>query len=266
MTRLALSVVLLSGLILPTVGSAQIPVEFGPGSSQLSREELTNVLAQLEEAIRSPAYSGRVKAVARTSAERVRDRLENGDFHVGDQVVLSVQGEPTLPAQVVVEPGPQITLPLFGAIPLAGVLRSEIQAHLTRELGKVIHEPVVQARGLLRLSVQGSVGNPGFYVMPADILVSDALMQAGGPRNGDLDALRVERGSVTLVEGRAMQEALLQGRTLDQLNLQAGDQIFLPPKTAGGGVFGTVARYTLPIVISAVMWRFVFQGRGRGGF
>jgi protein involved in polysaccharide export with SLBB domain len=231
-------------------------VEFGPGSSQLSRAELTEILARLEEAIRSPAYSGRVKDAARASADRVRNRLELGDFRVGDQVILSVEGEPTLPTQVVVEPGPQISLPLFGAISLAGVLRSEVQAHLTTELGKVIHQPVVRAQGLIRLSIQGSVGNPGFFVAPADLLLSDALMLAGGPRgNFKLEDLRVERGSTTILEGRAVEEALLDGHTLDQLNLQAGDQIVLPIISPTGGAGRGLWRWGLIIVSTLVFGR-----------
>jgi len=232
--------------------SAQIPVEFGPGSAELSREDLTQLLQRYEEAIASPAYSGGVKDAARANAERIRERLALGDFRVGDRVVLSVQGEPNLPDTVLVEPGPQISLPLFGSISLAGVLRSEIQAHLTRELGKIIRDPVVRAQGLMRLSIQGSVARPGFYVVPADMLVSDALMIAGGPgANANLDDLRIERGTTRLVQGQGMQDALLQGRTLDQLNLQAGDQIFLPQKAAGplGAFLRYLAVAAVPVIL-----------------
>ncbi len=230
--------------------AAQIPVEFGPGSSELSRGDLTQLLDRYEKAIASPAYSAQVKDAARANADRIRDRLEQGDFHVGDRVVLSVQGEPNLPDTVLVEPGPQITLPLFGSISLAGVLRSELSEHLTQELGKVIHDPVVRAQGLMRLSIQGSVYRSGFYVVPADALVSDAIMLAGGPAgSANLDNLRIERGTTTILEGAAMQEALHSGRTLDQLNVQAGDQIVLPEKKAGP--WGVIARYGL-IVITGV--------------
>jgi hypothetical protein len=246
-----LTATILATLLAAAALSGQIPVEFGPGSAELTREDLTALLQRYEEAIASPAYSGGVKDAARANVARIRERLEQGDFRVGDRVVLSVQGEPDLPDTVVVEPGPQITLPLFGSISLAGVLRSEIQEHLTRELGRIIRAPVVRAQGLMRLSIQGSVGNPGFYVVPADMLVSDALMIAGGPAGGaNLDALRIERGSTRLLEGRAMQDALLQGRTLDQLNLQAGDQILLPAQSAG--IWGSVLRYGL--MVATTLW------------
>lgn len=252
MTLRALLPTLLLVLLTAAGVSAQIPVEFGPGSTELSREELTQLLQRYEEAIASSAYSGAVKDAARANAARIRERLEQGDFKVGDRVALTVQGEASLPDTVTVEPGPQITLPLFGSISLAGVLRSEIQEHLTKELGKIIHDPVVHAKALMRLSVQGAVGRPGFYVVPADLLVSDAIMVAGGPGSAsNLDGLRIERGRTRLLEGQAMQDALLQGRTLDQLNLQAGDQLYLPPKTPGRT--GMFVRYGVVILSTLLL-------------
>jgi len=214
--------------------SGQLPVDLGASGTELSREELTNLLQEYEAAAMSSAYSGSIRDAARASAAMIRERLEKGDFRAGDRVAIQVQGEANLPDTVLVEPGPKITLPLFGSIPLAGVLRSEIQEHLTRELGKIIHDPVVRAQGLMRLSIQGAVGRPGYYVVPADLLVQDALMLAGGPAgDASLDKIRIERGTDRILEGEMMQEAMREGRTLDQLSLQAGDQVYLPRKTAG---------------------------------
>lgn len=232
-------------------GVAQVPVRFGPGSQLLSRPDLERLLEQYEAAIGSTAYSGSIKSAARANAARIRERLERGDFQPGDRIAIRVEGEESLPDTVPVETGPQISLPLFGVISLDGVLRSEIEQHLTREIGRFIKDPVVRAEGLMRLSVQGYVGNPGFYVVPADMLVSEALMLAGGPGpSADLDDLRIERGPDRLIEGDEMQQALQEGRTLDQLNLQAGDQIFLPEESRGP--WPTIGRYAL-IIGSALL-------------
>lgn len=234
MTVRYLALVLILALLSVARVAAQVPVEFAPGSGELTRDDLEQLLQRYQEAIASPAYSGRVKDAARASVTRIRERLEKGDFKVGDRVALTVQGEAGIPDTLVVEPGPQITLPLFGSYSLDGVLRSELEEYMTQALGRVIRNPVVHAKALMRLSVQGAVGRPGFYVVPADLLVSDALMQAGGlTGNSELKDLRIERGSYRLLEGQAMQDALLQGRTLDQLNLQAGDQIYLPVQRSG---------------------------------
>ena len=225
---------------------AQILPESDPGRSVRTRADLERLLADYESALASPAYSEGVKQAIRRDAERVRDRLRDGDFRLGDAVLLYVEGEPTLPDTVRVEAGPKIALPLFGDIPLAGVLRSEISEHLTRELARFIKDPVVRAEALMRLSIQGQVASPGFYVVPAQILVSQALMVAGGPAaEADLDDLRIERGAQTLLSGDVLQEALREGLTLDQLNLQAGDQVVLPAQRPG--IWGSVLRYGLII-------------------
>jgi polysaccharide export outer membrane protein len=202
---------------------------------------LERLLQEYEQALNSPAYSGSVKDRIRADAEAVRDRLAYGDFRVGDRVVLYVQGEPNLPDTVQVEPGPMIVLPLFGEIPLDGVLRSEITAHLTQVLSRFIRDPMVRANGLMRLSVQGAVRQPGYFTVPAENLLSEALMVAGGPGpQANIDGMQIRRGSRTILEGEALQEAIREGRTLDQLNLQAGDEIMLPQETSTGGFLGTI--------------------------
>ena len=237
--------------------SASLVNNANSGSDKASSSNKPNSPArrtkqEYEAAATSSAYSGGMRDAARANAAMIRERLEKGDFHAGDRVALYVQGEPNLPDTVLVEPGPQITLPLFGSISLAGVLRSEIEQHLTTELGKIIHDPVVRAQGLLRLAIVGSVGRPGFYVVPADLLVGDALMIAGGPSgDANLDKLRIERGSERILEGEMMKEAMRQGRTLDQLNLQAGDQILLPRKTTG--ITMQVVRYGVIIASTLLL-------------
>jgi hypothetical protein len=242
-------------LALPALGASQTLLETDPGNSVRTRADLERLVEFYEEVVSSPAYSDRLKREASTSMERVRARLRDGDFRVGDRIVLEVQGEPQLPDTVAVEAGPKIVLPLFGDIGLGGVLRSEIEPHLTREFSAFIRDPVVRARGLMRLSIQGRVGAPGFYVVPAEMLVTEALMVAGGPGPAsDLTKLRIERGTTTLLDGQQLQDSMRDGWTLDQLNLQAGDQIVLPERT--GSIWGRVGGVMLgviPAVLIAVL-------------
>jgi hypothetical protein len=65
-------------------------------------------------------------------------------------------------------------------------------------------------------------------------------MIAGGPGTPDLDDLRIERAGQQLYERAQVQEALREGLTLDQLNLQAGDQVVLPSPSTGNFFFGTL--------------------------
>ncbi len=245
--------------ILPQGVDAQ-GARWNPRGIQMERSELRSLLSVLEAAARSPAYSDRLRQRAQEDADALRGRLEQGDLRVGDRVVLRVEGEPQLPDTLAVQPGPRITLPVIGPISLEGVLRSELEEHLTRELGRFIQDPVVQARALIRLSVRGSVGQPGFYTVPADMLLSEALMRAGGPADdANLDELRIERGEETFLSGQPLQQALVEGRTLDQLDVRAGDQIYVPTRE-GTRWWSFPLRIGVPIVTSLLLGVRAFTG------
>jgi protein involved in polysaccharide export with SLBB domain len=237
--RLTLALVTLALVVGPA--SAQLPVVSDPGRAVRTRADLERLLNEYDAALASPAYSESVKRSIRDDAERVRTRLEAGDFQVGDRVSVFIQGEANYPDTVLVEPGPMISLQPFGEFSLAGVLRSELTDHLTRELDRFIRNPVVRAQGLMRIAVLGDVGQPGFYTVPAETLLGDVLMMAGGPGGtADLEGLRVERAGQRIYEEDEVQEALRSGLTLDQLNLEAGDQVFLPAGSTGNLLFGQI--------------------------
>ena len=242
----------------PALRAQALPTASSGGSTR-SRSDLETLLVEYQQLVQSPAYSEDLKREARSRVDQIRERLEEGDFRLGDAVVLFVENEPNIPDTISVRSspeGPVITLPVFGEIALRGVLRSELEAQVAETLSRFIRDPVVRAEGLMRLSVQGAVGQPGFYVVPANMLVSQALMAAGGPaQNADLEDLRIERGSDVLLEGSVLQEELRLGATLDQLNLQAGDQLVLPADTDGfigplnlGAVVGLVSTITFIIL------------------
>ncbi len=251
MPKLTALVFVLLPLALPCQALAQ-RVDWNPARLEVSRVDLEALLAQLETVIASPAYSDAFRRQAEKDAGVIRTRLEEGDFRPGDRVVLRVDGQPQLPDSLPVEPGPQITLPVIGPISLRGVLRSELEEHLTRELGRFINDPRVTARSMMRLAIMGAVGEPGFYVVPSDMLVGEALMMAGGPApDARMQKLRIERREEVLWEGERLQDALADGATLDQLNLQAGDQILLPVDRVNP-FFNYALRWT--VAVATVLW------------
>jgi protein involved in polysaccharide export with SLBB domain len=237
----------------------------GPGAAQqvdrstglgVSRPDLEQLLRRLEQASQARDSSAAARTRARDQAGAVRTRLAQGDFHAGDRVLLRVESsEPpasraTPPAERSVEeqlsdsftvaPDRSITLPLVGVISLAGVLHAELEAHLTRQLSQFIRDPVVHARPLIRIGIVGAVAKPGFYAVPADVVLSDALMVAGGPApDAKLGDMRIERAGERLWEGDVLRQAITDGRTLDEMNLRAGDQ-FIVPMQGPGSTYQTV--------------------------
>jgi polysaccharide biosynthesis/export protein len=150
-------------------------------------------------------------------------------FQQGDRILLQVEGDSALSDTFTVVAGPALRLPNIPEISLAGVKRSELEQYLTRELGRYINDPRIQARALIRVSVLGEVTKPGFYAMPVDLVLADALMVAGGAtQDARIDRLRILRGSSALWEGAKLQTEIARGATLDQLGVRAGDQIDVP--------------------------------------
>src|SRR5207237_6241008 len=162
-------------------------------------------------------------------ARRATAQTRNTPFQIGDRILLHVEGDSTLSDTFTVVAGPALKLPNIGDISLAGVPRADIEAHLTRELGRFMKDPVVQARALIRVSVVGEVLRPGYYAVPIDLVLADALMVAGGAtKDARVDQLRILRGSASLWSGDQLQTEIARGSTLDQLGMRAGDRIQVP--------------------------------------
>ena len=233
---------------------AQTPTEWDAAREEMTRPELEALLQRLETEAQSTTYSQRLRDQALQSAQLVRNRLANGDFQVGDRIVLWVQGEPEMSDTLTVRSGRLVTVPVVGDVSLGGVLRAELQDHMSEQIGAFIRNPTIRTETLIRLLVQGQVGSPGFYLVPADRLLTDLLMLAGGPTaTANLNDVRVERGNVRIWEGEALQAAIIQGRTLDHLNIQAGDRIMVPEAANRSGweivrnvtgIVGTLATLT----------------------
>jgi protein involved in polysaccharide export with SLBB domain len=208
---------------------------------------------RLESTSVSTTQPAATRADAAREAAEIRRRLSEGDFRVGDRIVMVVEGEPTLSDTFTVGPAIGLTLPAVGEIALSGVLRSELQPYLTRRLGESLRDPVVRAHAYIRLSITGSVARPGYYSVPADALLSDALMSAGGPTaDAKLDKLRIERDGRRVWEGKQLQQAIAQGRTIDDAGLMAGDQYVVPGR--GRTTTGDVLRFggfllTIPVTV-----------------
>lgn len=225
-------------LVLASLGAQQYPLQGqSPDTRRVeaTRAELEAQLVELEKIVASPGYSGRLRAAKRAEADLVRQRLTDGDLQVGDRINLTVVGEAGLTDSFVVAPGRVLILPGIPEVSLQGVLRSEFSEHLATHLKKYIRDPQVHAQSLIRLSIFGAVGKPGFYQVPAEQLASDAIMQAaGGPTgNADTHKTTVRRNGREIWSEDAFQQALVAGVTLDMLNLRAGDEILVGTKSRG---------------------------------
>jgi protein involved in polysaccharide export with SLBB domain len=215
--------------VAPTVqssSSGQVDGAVKADSPDATREELT---ALLEQTLRR-ASDASLKPADRSRAESdvavIRRRLEAGDFLPGDRFLLTVVADSVRRSDVIVRDGPSIDFGALPALPLTGVLRSELQGAIHRHLSRYFRTPEVRVQFLTRLSIIGAVGRPGTYSVPPFALVSDVMTQAGGITAGaNIDNIVVLRNGREVVDAKAYREAVQEGMSIERLGLQPGDEI-----------------------------------------
>jgi len=187
-------------LAAPATGAAQLPDETPVHRLRATRPELEQHLSQL----RLLAQSGKLGKLSpewvRAETSYVVRRLEEGDFRVGDRLLIAVEEpggagggpggaadrnavkspEQQLTDTFTVGASQELTLPGVGVVSLHGVLRTELEPFLSGEIARYIKEPVVHARPLISLAVTGGVNKAGYYTVPADAVISAVLIAAGG--------------------------------------------------------------------------------------
>lgn len=249
----------LTSLALPLAGQAQSQ-QMDPATmianaqrAMVSRAELQTALDQLDQQLGSTAYSAALREAKQNEADAIRSRLADGDLHTGDVVAISVVGDATFTSQFPVTANRTLLLPGGIEISVAGVLRSELQDYITNQLKKYLKDPVVRTLSSIRISMFGGIGKPGFYSVPANLLLSDVIQSvAGGPaNNAQFNKSQITRQGKVVVDGPEFALAVYQGKTLDQLNLQAGDQITVAQKGPGGKFFRIIGGVT---AIASLAW------------
>jgi protein involved in polysaccharide export with SLBB domain len=228
-----------------------------------TREELQAALAEADRVANSEGFSGSFREAKQREAAMIRERLTEGDFQVGDQVQLTVFGETDATGVQTVGPGRVLSVKGLPDIPLRGVLRSEVEPYLREQIGRYVRDAQVKARAMIRLSIIGGVVRPGFYQLDADMMLSDAVMSAGGILAGaEFKRSVVHRGEDRLLEKEEFTKALADGRSLDQLNLRAGDAIEVGQKP----VRSTYATISTIAIIPGLILSIYGIGKLAGAF
>jgi hypothetical protein len=197
----------------------------------------------------------------REEAYGIRTRLREGDFEVGDQILVSYEGL-GLKANdsLVVQAGKVLRLgQSMGDLNLTGVLRSEIKDSIEARVARYYRNETVHVTPLLRLSVSGAVKVAGFYYERPDRPLSDLIMRTGGQdQAADLRKVEIKRGDRVFLQREDVVTALADGMTLDQLELEPGDEVVVGTKMSNKWI--TVLQYTVPIT-TAILLTFLYRRR-----
>lgn len=202
------------------------PAPLGPLFA--TRHELEELARSRTQRAADGARGVTEREAAGDSARGYRERLRDGDFRVGDRLVVRLTGTVTLAETLTVSASRAITLPEAGEVPLDGVLRSEVQELLRTTMARFVREVDLRVQPLVRLAVLGEVRAPGFVYVPGHALLSDVITAGGGPSvNGSLAHASVRRAGMTLMDPTVFGRALASGATLGDLDLQAGDEVYI---------------------------------------
>jgi len=220
----------LSSLLVATLASAPFSARAQAAAAQRApnptRAELEATAAQLDSQASSSKLTKEEKQSRLAEAASIRQRLVEGDFSPCDRIVVTLQGDSARTDTLVVRAGRRLVFRALPEVSIDGVLRSELKDRLTQHVGRFLRNPQLIVTPLVRISVLGEVLRPGYYPISGDLLLSDAIMAAGGPnQTADLARTVVMRGGAKLMSDKDVRSAVQAGRTIDQLNLHEGDEI-----------------------------------------
>jgi hypothetical protein len=202
---------------------------------------------KLQERVRAADSLGR-----RDEAGRIRHRLQDGDFRIGDRVIVTYEGLRSQAGDtLVVQSGRSLRLgEPMGDLDLTGVLRFELPDSVSGRVAKYYKNAVAHVTPLLRISVSGAVRSPGYYYARADTPLSDLITRtAGQDQSTNLGDVTVKRGEELVWANTEVQRAFRDGLTLEALGLSTGDDVLVG---AHSNPWPMVAQFGLP-VISALL-------------
>lgn len=166
--------------------------------------------------------------------------LERLTIGAGDQIFITVFGQPDMSAEVTVNDNLQVTLPLIGTLKVGGLTPPTIEKLIAQRLkeGEYLLKPEVsiqvrQVRSQM-MSVLGEVQRPGRFVITGKMMVLDALAMAGGltPR-ADPTVVLIRRNSLQSGEGERQELTFSLSQLLDSsmgvldLELKNDDVLFV---------------------------------------
>lgn len=214
---------LAAALLLLATFSSECVAQGGPGLL-VSRANLTAAAERAEFGATFGPSAARTKNALLAAA--IRQRLRDGDFQVGDRVVVTITSDAIHRDTLVVHSGRILEVPGGITVPVAGVLRSELLQRVSNEVLKYVKASHIDVTPLMRIGIFGAVARPGYFAFAPDIPLTDAIMGAGGPTiSADLDRSVVRRLDHEFRSTGETRSAIAEGLTLDQFGLTGGDEI-----------------------------------------
>lgn len=166
----------------------------------------------------------------------------------GDEVIIDIWGASENTIRQEITPDGYISIPNLGLVYLNNKNISEADTFLKQELRKIYADEANQIKVSLgnirtiQVNVMGEVMFPGTYTLTSFSTVFHALYSAGGVSSiGSLRNVKVARSGKT-VATLDVYEYIMQGKIQDDIRLQEGDVVIVPPYEALVKITGKVKR------------------------
>lgn len=171
----------------------------------------------------------------------------------GDEVIIDIWGTNQATIRDNVSPDGYISIEGLGLVYLNGMSVSEANNYLRKELNKIYagidnENPSSQIKVTLgnsrtiQVNVMGEVLQPGTYALSSFSTVFHALYRAGGVSDiGSLRDIQVVRNGKNIATVDVY-DFIMKGKINDDIRLQEGDVIIVPPYEAVVKIEGNVKR------------------------
>jgi protein involved in polysaccharide export with SLBB domain len=223
-----------------------------PASLLSSRAELDVAAAEAERAATTGDHAQRAESAMLAAA--IRQRLRDGDLHVGDRIIVGYLSDVMHRDTLIVRAERTIEIPGVAAVPVAGLLRSELKDRVSAELLKYVKAQRIEVTPLMQVGVLGAVAKPGFFAFPSDLPLTDAIMGAGGlTPSAALDRATITRQNQLFRSAEETSKAIAGGLTLDQFGLAAGDALVIGERNSFDAARAITLVGTLASVVGIII-------------
>ena len=225
------------GQVLGQTVAPEPPIEKPPTAVELAAAELKY------ERFGEDLFNREVSTFAVTD-----DALVPNDYRLGpgDEVRIMLYGKDNNEHLLEIDRNGEILLPRVGALVVAGLrfedARAFIQQRVKNNLVGVEANISLGRMRAISVFMAGEVQVPGAYSVSALSTVSQVLFVSGGVTNiGTLRNIQVKRGGATIATFDTY-DLLLRGDAGQDVRLQSGDVVFVPPYERLAIIEGEVKR------------------------
>lgn len=201
------------------------------------------------------------------------DTLPEFVFGPGDEIDISVWRHEDLNMQIVISPDGAISYPLVGRLQIAGMTYPDLMEMLSTRISEYYKDPQVSINiakvSSMKVYVLGYVRNPAILQIESELDVVGALTKVGwlteDSRTNNILLIRggLEEPELFTID---IEQLLATGDMRQNVPLQKGDILFVPPKTIVNveNFFRRITGMLSPFVSGTVIYRNVTTGNPVG--